>query len=100
MHSIKVFVISVIIMMGFLAIVTLFLPSKVTVSKSILINATEAEVTKEIGAFKNWGKVIRLAKGGIVLSFFARPLTIKPKPINTINPIKLKTSISIKVSKP
>ena len=41
-------------MMGFLGIVTLFLPSKVTVSKSILINATEAEVAKEIGAFKNW----------------------------------------------
>jgi Polyketide cyclase / dehydrase and lipid transport len=54
MRSIKVFVISIIIMMGFLAIVTLFLPSKVTVSKSILINATEAEVAKEIETFKNW----------------------------------------------
>ena len=41
-------------MMGFLGIVTMFLPSKVTVSKSILINATEAEVAKEIENFKNW----------------------------------------------
>ena len=40
--------------MGFLGIVTLFLPSKVTVSKSILINATEAEVAKEIENFKSW----------------------------------------------
>ena len=41
-------------MLDFLCILTLFLPSKVTVSKSILINATEAEVAKEIGTFKNW----------------------------------------------
>jgi hypothetical protein len=54
MRSIKVFIISVLIMMGFLAIITMFLPSKVTVSKSILINATEAEVAREIETFKNW----------------------------------------------
>jgi len=41
-------------MMGFLGTITLFLPSKVTVSKSILINATEAEVANQIGNFKNW----------------------------------------------
>jgi Polyketide cyclase / dehydrase and lipid transport len=54
MRSIKVFVISIIIIMGFLGAVTLFLPSKVTVSKSILINATEADVAKEIETFNNW----------------------------------------------
>jgi hypothetical protein len=41
-------------MMSFFGIFTVFLPSKVTVSKSILINATEAEVVKEIETFKNW----------------------------------------------
>ena len=56
MRSIKVFVTGIIIMMGFLGIVTLFLPSKVTVSKSILINATEAEVAKEIEDFLKTGK--------------------------------------------
>lgn len=54
MRSIKVFVISLIVMIGFFGMVTLFLPSKVTVSKSILINATEAEVAEEIETFKNW----------------------------------------------
>ncbi|MEP6951510.1 MAG: hypothetical protein ABI863_19625 [Ginsengibacter sp.] len=54
MHSIKMFVIVVIGMLAFLVIVTLFLPSKITVSKSILINANEAEVAGEIGTFKNW----------------------------------------------
>ena len=54
MRSIKIFVISVLIMMIFFGIFTVFLPSKVTVSKSILISATEAEVVNEIGNFKNW----------------------------------------------
>ena len=54
MRSLKIFVTGIIIMMGFLVIVTLFLPSKVTVSKSILINATETEVANEIAGFKNW----------------------------------------------
>jgi hypothetical protein len=54
MRSIKIFIISVLIMMSFFGIFTVFLPSKVTVSKSILINATEAEVVNEIENFKNW----------------------------------------------
>lgn len=41
-------------MMSFFGMLTVFLPSKVTVSKSILINATEAAVVKEIDDFKNW----------------------------------------------
>lgn len=43
-------------MMGFFGIITIFLPSKVTVSKSIRINATEAEVAREIKFFENWKK--------------------------------------------
>jgi hypothetical protein len=54
MRSIKMFVIVVAGMLACLGVVTLFLPSKVTVSKSILINATGAEVAKEIETFKNW----------------------------------------------
>ncbi len=56
MRSIKVFVISIIIMMLFFSLLTLLLPSKVTVSKSIVINASVTEVAKEIGAFENWKK--------------------------------------------
>jgi hypothetical protein len=54
MRSIKMFAIVVVGLLGFLGVVTLFLPSKVTVSKSILINATQTEVAKEINTFKNW----------------------------------------------
>ena len=54
MRSIKAFVIGVIVMIGFLGILALLLPSKVTVSKSILINAAESDVAKEIENFKNW----------------------------------------------
>jgi len=41
-------------MMGFMALVALLLPSKVTVSKSILINATTTEVAGEIQNFNSW----------------------------------------------
>ncbi|MEO8766023.1 MAG: SRPBCC family protein [Ginsengibacter sp.] len=54
MHSLKVFVVIVVLMLGFLGVVTLFLPSKVTVSKSIRINASRSKVTSEIANFKNW----------------------------------------------
>ena len=45
---------SIIIIMLFFGVVTLFLPSKVTVSKSVIINATGNEVAKEIETFENW----------------------------------------------
>jgi hypothetical protein len=54
MRSVKVFVIGMITILSFLSILTIFLPSKITVSKSIFINAPEAEVTKEINSFDNW----------------------------------------------
>lgn len=54
MRSVKVFVIGMIIIFSFLSILTIFLPSKVTVSKSIIINAPEVEVAKEINSFNNW----------------------------------------------
>jgi hypothetical protein len=41
-----------------------------------------------------------LAKGGILLSFLATPLTINPKPINNIKAIKLSTIILTKVIQP
>ena len=49
---------------------------------------------------RNCGKVIRLANGGIELSFFESPLTINPKPINTIKPKKLRASSSMNVMNP
>ena len=61
------FVIGMIIMLSFLSILTFFLPSKVTVSKSILINATEAEVAKEINTFKTGKNGILLFKTTIFL---------------------------------
>ena len=56
MRSLKIFVLIVIITTGFLATLTLFLPSKVTVSKSILIEATGPGVESEIENFENWKK--------------------------------------------
>ena len=55
---------------------------------------------KKVPANKNCGSVNILAKGGIVLSFLATLLTTKPKPINTINAIKLSSIISRNVVKP
>jgi len=54
MHSIKIFVVVVISLLCLLCLVTIFLPSKVTVSRSIVINTSEAGVANEIEAFKNW----------------------------------------------
>ena len=55
---------------------------------------------KNVPPNKNCGNVIKFAKGGIVLSLFANPLTIKPNPINIIKPTKLRKSISNKVIQP
>jgi len=54
MRSVKIFVISISIMMGFMALAALLLPSKVTVSKSILIDATKTDVAEEIQDFNSW----------------------------------------------
>jgi hypothetical protein len=59
-----------------------------------------ASIEKKVPANKNCGKVIIFANGGIVLSFLATLLTIKPKPIKRINAKKLNNMISIKVWNP
>ena len=59
-----------------------------------------ASVEKKVPPSKNCGRVMRLANGGIELSLFETPLTMKPKPMNTIRPNKLSTIISRKVIKP
>ncbi len=54
MRRVKLFSILIITLLGFLCLVTLFLPSKVTVSKSVYINAPESKVVQQIDKFKNW----------------------------------------------
>ncbi len=54
MRRAKLFIIGVLILVGLLCLVTVFLPSKITVSKSVLINANEKAVATEIDDFKNW----------------------------------------------
>lgn len=41
-------------LLAFLSLITVFLPSKVTVLESVLIKANENEVTMQIENFKNW----------------------------------------------
>ena len=48
------FVISMVIIAGLLYLGSLLLPSKITISKSILIKAPEIRVEREIRDFKNW----------------------------------------------
>ena len=55
---------------------------------------------KKVPLNKNCGSVIRFANGGMVLSLFAKPLMMKPKPIKINNPKKLKKSISKTVIHP
>jgi Polyketide cyclase / dehydrase and lipid transport len=56
MYSIKVFIGIVISLIGFLCLFTAFLPSKVTVSKSIVIHATESRVASHVESFEQWQK--------------------------------------------
>ena len=64
------------------------------------IHAGKLSMEKKVPANKNCGSVITLAKGGIVLSFFAIPLTINPKPINNIKATKLNAIILKNVKMP
>jgi hypothetical protein len=57
----------------------------------------KASIEKKVPANKNCGSVIKLAKGGMVLSFLAMLLTMNPKPMNKIKETKLNNMISIKV---
>src|SRR5664279_1695215 len=54
MHKVKLFFIAVFILLAFLCLITVFLPSKITVSRSVLINAKENKVAQQIDDFKNW----------------------------------------------
>ena len=54
MRSIKLFLIIVSIIIAFLFLITAFLPSKVTVSKSVLVEANQQKITRQINDFKNW----------------------------------------------
>ncbi len=54
MRSVKLFVTAVVVLLAFLFVITLFLPSQVTVSKSITISAAENKVTEQILDFNNW----------------------------------------------
>ncbi|MEO9032813.1 MAG: hypothetical protein ABI285_06180, partial [Ginsengibacter sp.] len=54
MRSVKLFVTALVVLLAFLFVITLFLPSQVTVSKSITINAAENKVTEQILDFNNW----------------------------------------------
>ncbi len=54
MRSVKLFVTAVVVLLAFLFVITLFLPSQVTVSKSITINTGENKVAEQILDFNNW----------------------------------------------
>jgi hypothetical protein len=53
MHFLR-FIFSILIILIVIFLASLLLPSKVTVSKSVLINASQAKVDKEIQDFNNW----------------------------------------------
>jgi len=54
MRYAKLFFIAVLILIGFLCLITVFLPSKIKVSKWITINANENAVVTKINDFNNW----------------------------------------------
>lgn len=54
MRSIKLFLVVILILISFLFLITAFLPSKVTVSKSTIVNATEQKIAMQINDFNNW----------------------------------------------
>ena len=54
MRKAKLFLIGITILVGFLWLITLFLPSKITVSRWVNIDASESAVAAQINNFKNW----------------------------------------------
>lgn len=54
MRRAKIFFIGILILIGFLCLITIFLPSKIRVSKWISINANEKAVAMQINDFNNW----------------------------------------------
>ena len=54
MRRAKLFFIAILILIGFLCLITVFLPSNITVSKWVTVNANENAVATQINNFKNW----------------------------------------------
>ncbi len=54
MRQIKFFIIGIVLLLLVFTAFTLFLPSKVTVSKSIRIDAPDSTVLAQLSNFKNW----------------------------------------------
>lgn len=54
MNKIKFWIIAIIFSVFLLGILTILLPSQVTISRTITINTKQEEVTKELTDFKNW----------------------------------------------
>ena len=54
MRQVKSFIAAVFMLIAFLSLVTVFLPSKITVSKTIFINAKDSAVYGQIEDLKNW----------------------------------------------
>lgn len=54
MRRVKLFFIAVVMLIGFLCLITVFLPSKIRVSKWVNINANENAVAMQINDFNNW----------------------------------------------
>jgi carbon monoxide dehydrogenase subunit G len=54
MRRAKLFFIGILILLGFLCFITVFLPSKITVSKWININANKNAIAMQINDFNNW----------------------------------------------
>ncbi|WP_202552176.1 SRPBCC family protein [Ginsengibacter hankyongi] len=54
MRRAKLFFIAVLILIGFLCLITVFLPSQITISKWVTINANDNAVATQINDFNNW----------------------------------------------
>ena len=54
MRTVKLFLIGILIFVGFLWFITLFLPPRITVSRWINIDASQSAVAAQLGDFRNW----------------------------------------------
>jgi Polyketide cyclase / dehydrase and lipid transport. len=54
MRRIKLFVIGVCMLLAFLCLATIFLPSHIIVSKTVVMNVNEEKVAEQIQNFQNW----------------------------------------------
>jgi len=54
MRKAKLFFIAVLILIAFLCLITVFLPSHITISKWVTVNANENAVATQVNDFNNW----------------------------------------------